>query len=109
MRKQIRSREYYRERNRRYAKERREYWLRRNYGITAEDFDRMFSEQSGRCGICCTEDPGGRTNTFHVDHCHETGRVRGLLCNRCNRALGQFNDSEELLLAAIAYLTREEV
>ena len=76
----------------------RNYHLRRRYGITAEHFDRMFAEQDGRCAIC-REAPAE-----HVDHDHETGRVRGLLCFNCNGALGQFRDRRDLMLAAIAYL-----
>lgn len=88
---------------------RRTYWLKRNYGITDADFDRMFDEQDGRCAICGTDEPGGGYNTLHVDHNHETGFVRGLLCNNCNRGLGMFSDDAWRLEAATAYLLREWV
>jgi hypothetical protein len=66
----------------------REQHLRRNYGITSHDFERMLKIQNGRCGICKTDNPArGR---FHVDHNHETGSVRMLLCSRCNGSLGWF-------------------
>ncbi|MBE7186743.1 endonuclease VII domain-containing protein, partial [Jatrophihabitans endophyticus] len=61
----------------------RNYHLRRRYGITAKHADQMLAEQNGVCAICL-EAPAA-----HVDHDHETGRVRGLLCFNCNGALGQ--------------------
>ena len=76
----------------------RNYHLKRRYGITAADFDRMFAEQGGLCAIC-EEAPAA-----HVDHCHETNRVRGLLCFNCNGALGQFRDRTDLMVKAVAYL-----
>jgi hypothetical protein len=79
--------------------------LRYNYGITYWDFERMLRDQSGRCAICCTSEPGGPWNTLNVDHCHETGRVRGLLCYRCNVGLGYFQDDPSRLLAAQDYIT----
>jgi hypothetical protein len=68
------------ERNRQYIK---------TYGITVDDYNRMFEEQGGKCKICGTEEPKSRGNKhFAVDHCHTTGQVRGLLCNVCNIAVG---------------------
>lgn len=69
-------------------------------GITDDDYVRMWMAQEGRCAICGTE-PEQR---LAVDHCHRTGRIRGLLCGRCNVALGGFKDNERLLEAALAYL-----
>lgn len=88
------------------AQRRRTYWLKRLYGITDEDFDAMLAAQDGRCAICRTDEPGGGHNRFHVDHCHETDVVRGLLCNNCNRGLGMFKDSRAHLASATAYLAR---
>jgi hypothetical protein len=79
----------------------------REYGITLEDYDRMYDEQNGRCAICRTNTPGGPGERFCVDHCHSTGTVRGLLCNNCNRALGHFKDDALLLQQAIKYLNEE--
>lgn len=74
-------------------------------GLPMGGYDILFSKQGGRCAICGTETPGGRWNArFHVDHCAETGKVRGLLCNNCNRGLGFFNDHPERLLSAAKYL-----
>lgn len=74
------------------------------YGLTQEQFEAMLEAQGGRCAICRTDTPGGRDNRWHVDHCHATGKVRGLLCNGCNIGLGHFKDDPERLLAAVAYL-----
>ena len=61
--------------------------LQTKYGITVEQYDQMMDEQGGTCKICKSLDPTGRR--LAVDHCHETGRVRGLLCPSCNTALGR--------------------
>ncbi len=90
----------------------RETSLRRLYGIGIEDYDRMFTEQGGRCKLCDTADPGGRqsgrgkVNVFFVDHCHTTGKVRGLLCNTCNRAIGQVGENLSFFQKAINYLQK---
>jgi len=63
----------------------------------------MVDDQDGVCAIC-GEPPGGRWKKLHVDHDHETGRVRALLCVSCNRALGWFRDNPEILRKAIVYL-----
>lgn len=78
--------------------------LKRVYGITLDEFNALLLGQSGRCAIC--NDP--MTNP-HVDHSHATKRVRALLCSRCNVGLGQFLESPERLLAAIAYLREHSV
>lgn len=78
--------------------------LRDTYKMTGEQFDAMMSNQSGRCAICKGEPPESRY--LHVDHCHATGKVRALLCNRCNSMLGNARDSAEILQSGIAYLAR---
>ncbi len=86
----------------------REFHLKKKYGITEADYERMLSDQGGGCVICGTKDPRGRNhNRFHVDHCHITGIVRGLLCSRCNVGLGSFQDDVTLLNKAISYLARQ--
>ena len=82
------------------------YRLKDKYGITLEDYDRMFDEQGGSCAVCGTEDPG-RKGRFHVDHNHSTGKVRGLLCMGCNTGLGALKDSPEVLLKAATYLLEQ--
>ena len=76
--------------------------LKERYGITLEEYDTMLLEQNGGCKICGSPDPK-RKGSKHlvVDHCHDTGAVRGLLCYRCNVGLGNFEDDLNLLL----YLT----
>ena len=78
--------------------------LRTKYGIDEFIYQEMFDKQDGKCAICGTTDPGPRRTKFAVDHCHSTGKVRGLLCTDCNTSLGKFNDEIERLKAAIAYL-----
>lgn len=86
---------------------RKDYYLRKTYGITLEEHNRMSQEQGGRCAICGTDQPGGKAGAyFVVDHNHETGAVRGLLCNRCNRAIGMFGEDPSVLDSAIAYLRK---
>ena len=77
----------------------RNAWLKRSYGLTIEDVDHMILVQKGLCAICQIPMPRP-----HVDHCHSTGRVRAMLCHKCNLGLGSFNDSPILLSAAILYL-----
>jgi len=78
--------------------------LKRLFGITPEDYDRMFAEQRGVCGICGSASPDGRR--LHVDHDHTSNKVRGLLCHDCNRGLGIFKDSAARLERAVRYLKR---
>jgi hypothetical protein len=83
----------------------REWYFRAKYGITHDDFDALAAEQEGRCAICGGT-PVGPGKRLHVDHCHATGVVRGLLCGNCNTAIGLMADDSERLLAAVAYLSR---
>jgi len=78
--------------------------LKRLYGITLDDYNQMLTEQNDCCAICKTTEPGGKHGKFMVDHCHDTGKVRGLLCKRCNIGLGEFNDDTSLLEKAVLYL-----
>lgn len=97
-----RKRRRYRENPKRFYEGNRKRKLQREFGITVEEFDRMFAAQGSRCAICGTDDFGGAY--AHVDHCHQTGLVRGLLCVRCNQGLGFFKDDPDRMRAAIAYL-----
>lgn len=75
--------------------------LKKRFGMTPDDYMRMLDRQNGVCGIC------GRTNgqkKLCVDHCHATGRVRGLLCTKCNKGLGIFDDDVTRIVRAAEYL-----
>lgn len=79
--------------------------LRRIYGITLEEWQEIFKAQGSCCAICkCAESE----RPWDTDHCHATGKVRGILCHTCNKALGLFKDNVEALQNAIAYLTRNK-
>jgi len=81
----------------------RTYKLMSKYGITEDDYIQMLQEQNFKCAICQTEaDYQGRS--LAVDHCHDTGVVRGLLCQKCNIGIGHFKDDITLLAKAIQYL-----
>lgn len=75
----------------------------RQFGITQEDYDKILQEQDGKCAICGVERNGSKEN-FCVDHDHETGKVRGLLCTKCNLGIGKMKDSPDLLRKAAKYL-----
>ena len=80
--------------------------LRLRYGMTPEQYDELIEKQGGRCAVCGTAHPvkGSSNRGWHVDHDHVTGKVRGLLCNSCNRGIGLLQDNPELLEKAAAYL-----
>ena len=80
----------------------REHVLKSRYGITMDDYYVLLANQNNSCAICKTP----ATKTLDVDHCHTTGKVRGLLCNNCNRALGHFKDNVDYLKTAINYLEK---
>ena len=81
--------------------------LRRNYGISLADYINMLEAQNGRCKICRTDVPGG-IGAFHVDHCHTSNKVRGLLCHQCNVGIGNFKDNISTLASAILYLSEHQ-
>jgi hypothetical protein len=76
--------------------------IKRNYGITVDDYNAMYESQGGLCLGCKRGNNGSR---FHIDHCHTTGEVRGLLCSKCNAALGLLEDNIETLSNLIVYLS----
>lgn len=97
--------EYYREqaklRAKRNPEKTKNAWLLRYYGITIDDYKNLLEKQGGVCAICSNKDS---KFSLAVDHCHKTGKIRGLLCSRCNFSLGNFNDDIELMNKAIEYL-----
>jgi hypothetical protein len=93
-----RARQWYRDQS---AERKKEMWLKRAYGIDLVTYEAMVKEQEGLCAICQKE-----PLVLHVDHDHESNRVRGLLCGSCNRAIGLLQESPETLQHAIEYLKR---
>lgn len=86
----------------------RDKLLRRNYGITAEQYEQMQDAQAGLCAICrkpeSAKHQNGITRRLAVDHCHLTGRVRALLCSNCNHGIGHFKDTPGLMRRAAEYV-----
>lgn len=92
-----------------YRKHPHTSWARtlRKSGLTLDDYDRMLLAQGSGCAICGNPDPGDRRMTrFHVDHCHLSGVIRGLLCSSCNLGLGKFKDDPAHLSKAAAYVLK---
>lgn len=105
--------------NETWAKEQLEYYyseagqrsyrnahLKKNFGITLEQFGEMLRAQGGVCALCSTDNPKGR-GAFHVDHDHVTGSIRGLLCHACNTGLGSLGDDPMRVTRAVKYLRGE--
>ena len=86
---------------------RRRAHVKHQYGISIEQVNDMRDEQGGCCAICSTPLTNwGHRSGPHIDHCHTTGKVRGLLCASCNLGLGKFRDSTDILERAVSYLRR---
>jgi len=77
---------------------------RRSYGITAIDYAWMENKQDRKCAICLTPHTETRDQRLVVDHCHDTGKVRGLLCHKCNAGHGQYNDDIEIVCKSAEYI-----
>jgi hypothetical protein len=104
-------REYYKNHKNEKGAERKEYLkikhLSRKFGITIDEYDRIFEKQNGVCAICNNPETKiikGVVAFLSVDHDHKTGKVRGLLCSKCNMGIGYFNDDPFLLNKASQYL-----
>lgn len=88
--------------------------LKKAYGISLEYYKQLYKEQQGVCAICKEPETQihkktGQIMSLSVDHCHTTGNIRGLLCKKCNMALGLFQDNELLLKEASVYLKTTQV
>lgn len=86
-----------------YGDARRNSNFKALYGITVEDYNRLLNTQGGKC-LICQEVPKEGEKKLSIDHCHDTNKIRGLLCNRCNQGLGYFKHDTTLLEEAIKYL-----
>lgn len=87
----------------------KDYQRAKTFGVSVDDYSKMLSEQEGKCAICGInheeyQKVSHRNKKFAVDHCHTTGKIRGLLCDKCNRGIGFLQDSEQNLINAIKYL-----
>lgn len=82
-------------------------YRQRMYGISQNEWDELFKAQGKRCANleCGAVEPGGRGH-WHTDHCHTTGEIRGILCQRCNQGIGLFSDNPARLRAAADYLEK---
>jgi hypothetical protein len=80
--------------------------LIRQYGISLEEYDRILAEQSHGCAICSKPPKEAYAKVLHVDHCHTTNAIRGLLCDNCNHLLGNAKDNVSILIRAIEYLNK---
>jgi len=78
----------------------RKWYLKSTHNITEEQYDKLFNKGDGECWIC----KESTEYSLNVDHNHATGQIRGLLCGKCNRALGLFQDNKNIMQAAIKYL-----
>ena len=101
-------------RNKKRTKEIKECSLKRNFGITLNDYNKMVEAQNGVCAICGQPetDMDGRSKKIRslaVDHNHKTGKVRGLLCGKCNKAIGGLKDNIKTLESALNYLKKFEL
>ena len=107
------ARQKYRKANEeRFAEVNRRKTLKHRFGITLEEYSEILKSQGGCCALCGAKKNnvrGKRRNwNFSVDHCHTTGKIRGLLCNNCNRGLGLLGDTRESLQKAVDYLTKSD-
>jgi len=89
--------------NGRYKEQVREFCLKQDYGITIEDYNSLLNLQDGVCAICKQE---SLDKNLAVDHDHTTGEIRGLLCQKCNQAIGLLKESPDLIMNAYEYLEK---
>ena len=104
------SKEYYAANKARMVASQRKHHLRTNYGLTPEQHDGMIAGQNGKC-LICGEKPTqvGSKKGLHVDHCHDTGRVRGLLCHNCNCAMGLLKEDPIRIQAMLDYILKHSL
>lgn len=88
-----------------FTEVRRDTWYRKQYGISLKEYKDLKNKQNNKCAICGDSNPHGR-GRWHIDRCHTTGEVRGLLCHNCNTAVGLFKDDTNIINSAINYLKK---
>lgn len=88
--------------------EARKSFIKRKYKITLEEYEELLSKQNNKCLICGNESSRHKNSILYIDHCHTSGKIRGLLCHHCNCGLGNFMDNTFLLEKAIEYLKLNE-
>jgi len=89
----------YKKRNKEaYRKVQKTYELRIKYGLSYENYEEMLKQQESKCAIC------QEVSLLHVDHCHKTNKIRGLLCQKCNIGIGLFKDNKEIIKRVLEYL-----
>lgn len=101
---------YYQRNKERILAKQRAYHFKKKlkaYGITEEIYNRVLEEQAKACAVCKAPPPENRR--LDADHCHKTGRFRGLLCNPCNQALGLLADDTNRIEGLLSYLSRQEI
>jgi hypothetical protein len=84
----------------------RKHRLKKNYNLTPAGFQELLIAQNFCCASCGTAEPKGSNNQWHVDHCHDTGKVRGLLCSLCNIGIGCLGDNLQGVRNALLYLEK---
>lgn len=91
----------------------RKYHLKKRYNITQQEYETKLAGQDYKCAICGKDASdnkrGGKLDPLHIDHCHESNKLRDLLCHQCNSGLGQFKDNIEILQKAIDYLRKHMI
>lgn len=97
----IRNKDTYEQYRVKAAESSRRSYLKKTWGISLEEFNELRDSQDGLCAICKIS-----TDTFHIDHNHQTGKIRSLLCSNCNRGIGYLKESSIILYAAIEYLNQ---
>jgi len=80
----------------------RERHLMKTYGITINDYDKLLLLQDNKCAICGEKNKSNRH--YHVDHCHKSGVIRGILCHSCNVGIGNFREDHNIFVKAVEYL-----
>lgn len=84
----------------------RQKYIERKFGINYEQYNKMLAQQGGVCAICGSAETKCSAEYLAIDHDHDTGEIRGLLCSNCNRALGLFQDNSEIVEKAMLYLKK---